>query len=277
MIKRIVVLTLTSLLFLNPFVNNSKIKADEQIQISTQVNISEPIESNSTSERIYITDKITPHTYIKTTNLDVLYEYIMEYQNRKDTAHQMAEMARTLGYDDSHIIIQLAKMEWEEANNLYNKYCEDYNFWSSRKEEYPVATEIWLFLKDLGYNDYVCAGIIGNLMAEVGGNTLDIQYWLYGGKIHYGMCQWNTTYYSSIVGGDLEEQCYFLRDTIEYEINTFGYAYKKDFSYEKFLALQDAEEVALAFAKSYERCNSAYYSVRKKNALKAYEYFVREE
>ena len=42
------------------------------------------------------------------------------------------------------------------------------------KDEYPEAYKIWHYLKKLGYNDYVCAGIMGNIMAECGGQTLNI-------------------------------------------------------------------------------------------------------
>ena len=41
-------------------------------------------------------------------------------------------------------------------------------------------------MKELGWNDYVCAGIVGNLMAEVGGQTLNIDPQL--GNSYYGIC-----------------------------------------------------------------------------------------
>ena len=50
------------------------------------------------------------------------------------------------------------------------------DFWNERKIKNPIATEIWLYLKKQGYNDYVCAGILGNIMAEVGGQTLNIRH-----------------------------------------------------------------------------------------------------
>ena len=128
-------------------------------------------------------------------------------------------------------------------------------------------------MKDLGWNDYVCAGIMGNLMAEVGGQTLDIQYWLQGNG-YYGMCQWNKAYRSGVWGADLTGQCDFLRDTIKYEIDTFGYAYKKGFNLNSFLALSNERDAALAFAKCYERCGSGTYTIRQNNAEKAYDYFV---
>ena len=87
---------------------------------------------------------------------------------------------------------------------------------------YPEATKVWTILQDYGYNDYVCAGIMGNLMVETGGNTLDLDpdlvYYSY-----YGLCQWSYEYFPSVWYSSLEEQCEFLHDTIEYEINTFGF------------------------------------------------------
>lgn len=88
------------------------------------------------------------------------------------------------------------------------------------------------------------------------------------------MCQWNKAYSEGVWGASLEEQCAFLRDTIAYEIDTFGYAYKKGFDYEDFLQLTDCKQAALAFAKAYERCGSGSYAVRQKNALAAYNYFI---
>ena len=43
-------------------------------------------------------------------------------------------------------------------------------------KEYPAATVIWITLKEEGFSDEVIAGIIGNLMAEVGGQTLNLNY-----------------------------------------------------------------------------------------------------
>lgn len=44
-----------------------------------------------------------------------LQDQISACQIVKDTAHQMAECARQLGFDDSHVIIQTAKAKWQEA------------------------------------------------------------------------------------------------------------------------------------------------------------------
>lgn len=147
--------------------------------------------------------------------------------------------------------------------------------WEAKAKQYPVATEIWLYMKDLGWSDAVCAGIMGNLMAEVGGQTLNLKPYLYGENGgYYGICQWSLYYNPKIKGADLKTQCNFLRDTIQKEMNTYGYKYASGMNYNKFLQLTDPKDAALCFAKSYERCASFSHSKRQVNAEKAYEYFV---
>ena len=200
----------------------------------------------------------------------------------QEAAHELAESARKLGWPEESEPIASAKNEWWNAQLAIEVYDARYKElyaeseeakWATKAAEYPAATQIWRYMKDLGWNDYVCAGIMGNLMAEVGGQTLDIQYWLKGNG-YYGMCQWNKAYRSSVWGADLVGQCDFLRDTIKYEIDTFGYAYKKGFNLDSFLALSNERDAALVFAKCYERCGSGTYTIRQNNAEKAYDYFV---
>ena len=141
--------------------------------------------------------------------------------------------------------------------------------------KYPVATEVWKYMKALGWSDAVCAGIMGNMMAEVGGQTLNLNYRLYDSTgNYYGLCQWSSRYYGQIHGADLQTQCDFLRDTIKKQIDIYGKRYASGMNYKEFLKLEDPKEVALCFAIAYERCSSATYSVRQTNAVKAYDYFV---
>ena len=199
----------------------------------------------------------------------------------KETAHKLAESARKLGWPEESEPIASAKNEWSNAQLAIEAYKARYQElyaeseeakWETKAAEYPAATQIWRYMKNLGWNDYVCAGIMGNLMAEVGGQTLDIQYWLKDNG-YYGMCQWNKAY-SNIWGADLETQCDYLKNTIKYEIDTFGYAYRKGFNLDSFLAMSNERDAALAFAKCYERCSSRTYNIRMNNAEKAYNYFV---
>ena len=215
------------------------------------------------------------------------------YKTQMDLAHQMAESARALGYAEDSNIISQAKEEWNKAFLLYSKAVEQEDKlaqesalalqlqqeqakWNERMEEYPVATTIWKYLKDLGYNDYVCAGIMGNIMVEVGGQTLNIRHDAYDASgYYYGICQWNRGSYKSVHGTNLNTQLEFLKNTIKYEFDTFGKAYGgSDFKYQNFLDLTNEQDAAYAFAKCYERCAAEYYGIRKTCATKALEYFT---
>lgn len=251
---------------------------------------------------------VAGHTMEKYTK-EELVTMIDEAKATKDHAHTMAESARALGWEDNDKLIKELQEMWHEADEDQVKYqgyldeilaneaeaarkAEEERLaaeaakkaaeeevrraeeakWATKAAEYPAATQIWRYMKAQGWNDYVCAGIMGNLMAEVGGQTLDIRYTL-SSSGYYGMCQWSRGY-SQVWGAGLETQCDFLRDTIKYEFDTYGFKYQKGFNFNSFLNMTDAQQAALAFAKSYERCGSGSYGVRQKNALKAYNYFV---
>jgi outer membrane murein-binding lipoprotein Lpp len=131
---------------------------------------------------------------------------------------------------------------------------------------YPNASKIWTFLKEQGYNDYVCAGIMGNIMAEVGGQTLNIEPYL--GNSYYGICQWGggrKTRLLNSFGSSLEAQLSFLAVELPEVIPTNS----------SFYSIQNEQQAALYFAQYYERCSSSTYSIRQQNATKAYNYFVR--
>lgn len=209
-------------------------------------------------------------------DLDLLNKLIKEQVANMEAAHQMAESARHLGYSEGHSIIELAVEEYNAANQKKIAYQQIYNelvsHWNRKVKEHPTAAYIWNYFRDLGYSNQVCAGILGNIMAEAGGNTLNINYDVKTSS-YYGICQWSKTY-SEVWGASLEEQCEYLEKTIQYELNTFGYAYEDGFDYEAFLELKNIEDVAIVFAKCYERCGSGSYDIRKKNAVAVYNYFV---
>ena len=223
---------------------------------------------------------------------DELVMLISENQLIKEKSHSMAQNARDLGWKEDDKLFKQLQNKWEEADKKEQKFQiqlteilvaeeaaeeekakqEAEARWKQKEAEYPNAAYIWKYMKNLGWNDYVCAGIMGNLMAEVGGQTLNIRYTATSPG-YYGMCQWNRAY-SKIWGAGLEAQCDFLRDTIKYEFDTYGFKYQKGFNFNSFLNMNDAKQAALAFAKSYERCGSGSYGVRQNNAIKAYNYFV---
>lgn len=133
---------------------------------------------------------------------------------------------------------------------------------------YAQATQVWNGLRKLGLNKYVCAGILGNIMAEVGGQTLDISRWpQYSQGTYYGICQWAGSRKQRLLnnfGPTLEDQIRFLSVEL-FEVIPKG---------NSFYNMQDEKEAALYFAKYYERCGSGSYSVRQSNATKALNYFT---
>ena len=219
-------------------------------------------------------------TYTK----EELVGLINEAQQVKDTSHEMATNARELGWSDGDNMLKEIKNKWHEADKEQKRYQAlldvilekeeraEEEKWAKKTAEYPAATYIWRYMKSLGWNDYVCAGIMGNIMTEVGGQTLNIDYTA-SSKYYYGMCQWSKGYYE-VWGTDLANQCKFLENSIRYEFDTFGFVYQNGFKFNSFLNITDAQQAALAFAKCYERCGSGSYKVRQNNALKAYQYFV---
>lgn len=216
-------------------------------------------------------------TRVETRDKGELESLISSTNEKLQAANDMLESCKTLGYDDDNPVVVLAnkevanaKADMEYYQTIYDEVLIELRA-AERMAEYPVATTIWNYLKDLGHNDYVAAGILGNIMAEVGGQTLDIQPTLSNGA-YYGMCQWKICYYPSISGLGTEGQLDLLANTIEQEFNEFGYV--SGYSYEEFLNIQDEQTAALAFAKTYERCGSGSHSVRQKNATKALEYFT---
>lgn len=144
---------------------------------------------------------------------------------------------------------------------------------SAPSGEYATAREIWNYMKAQGWNDYVCAGIMGNMMAEVGGSTLNLHPALYSpGGDFYGICQWSLYYCPEVEGMLLYDQLNYLTNTIESQINMFSGMH--GYTYNSFLQIQNAQTAAYAFAVAYERCASSTYSIRENNAAVAYAYFV---
>ena len=109
-------------------------------------------------------------------------------QKRKDLAHQMAECARELGYSEDSVVIQEAKRIWWEAD------AEEKKLLPVQEEPYPVARQVWEYLtEEMGLPDIQAAGILGNFMAECGGQSLDLQPYIYS-KGYYGLAMWYLPY-----------------------------------------------------------------------------------
>ena len=137
-----------------------------------------------------------------------------------------------------------------------------------------VASIVWNCMKKYGWNDIVCAGIMGNLMAEVGGQTLNLNYNSSGG-CGYGLCQWTSgrrNLLLSMYGSapTIEEQVEYIYKELT------GKGVRRQVSeqvYQSLLNASSPEECALIFAHKFERCGAAFVA-RQKNARKAYNTFA---
>lgn len=156
-----------------------------------------------------------------------------------------------------------------DVKSLLEMELEQYTRW---EQEYYYAYKTFEFLLINGYSREAACGIIGNMMIETSGGSLNLKPTVYNptGK-YYGLCQWNRSY--GIHGYSFEQQLEFLNSTIEQEFNTFGKCYKVNFDYESFKSITDPAQAALAFAKVYERCISSSYKLRQNAAIDAYNYF----
>ena len=221
-------------------------------------------------------------TYVESNDKAVL---TAELETCKDYEFRLINLMNNKEFvDERHLVEEelidvqgLASEYQEQISAIEAEEARIEAMWSEKSGEYPVATQVWRYMKEeLGWNDYVCAGVMGNMMAEVGGQTLNLQPYLYGhsGANYYGLCQWSSRYYPSIQGADVDAQLDFLASTVKKELDTYGYLFRNGLNYEAFCNLTDAEDAAMAFAKAYERCGSGSYGVRQRNAIKAYNYFV---
>jgi len=206
-----------------------------------------------------------------------------ESRHAQDVAHQMAECARELGYQEDHIIIREASNRWWAEQRVIEALHEQdtevaaipapepgVTITEAQKEEYPVACGVWRYLReDMGLNPYVAAGIIGNMMAECGGQSLNLQPYLCVNNF-VGLCMWYTPYTNGrlLYGADVTDQLEYLKDTLQTNIEYFG----GDYDY--FISLESATDAAWYFDEYYER--GGWHSVRARNAQTALEYFEED-
>nr|DAM44456.1 MAG TPA: Morphogenesis protein 1 wall, phi29, hydrolase, infection [Caudoviricetes sp.] len=143
--------------------------------------------------------------------------------------------------------------------------------------EYPEARLIWNTIKSWGYSDNVVAGIIGNMMAEVGGGTLaGLSNWHTDG-CGYGLIQWTSgrqRLLKQLYGArpNIEQQLQFIKNELTGQNGVNRQV--TEAQYNELLNAGSPEAAAMTFAKYYERCGSSYRAKRQTFARTAYNYFV---
>lgn len=243
---------------------------------------SEPVEEEKEQVIILNTvkvERVEPTTYDEA---NTCYQNIITLQ---ETARSVLEGLITLGYSEDHPAVIMMKTHVEDlAKDIqyyqeFQKKFEEIHKWEVRASEYPVATQVWQYMKnEFGWNDIVCAGIIGNMMAECGGCWTSDLHWQSDSSHGLGMIQWIGGRRNSIVekygnNPTVEEQLLFMRDEL-YGINEV----RRQVSEEQFNMIMNAqtpEECAFAFATYYERCAEQYRAPRRGYAKRAYDYFTK--
>ena len=147
--------------------------------------------------------------------------------------------------------------------------------WAERHAEYPVATEVWLMMKSFGWSDIVCAGIMGNLMRETGGDTLHLKPDAVSNS-GFGLVQWTGERYKDMCSKygqspTVAEQMEFMKDEL---YGTNGVVKQvTDSQGARIFEADTPEKCAGEFAVWFERPAYNDYSRRKANAEIAYYYF----
>jgi len=192
------------------------------------------------------------------------------------TAHNVAQQMRAMGYDEDNVVIRACQEWWRaekednpsqaaEAASSPQGASQDSYVSDAKRQAYPVAARVWTLLREAGLSEACAAGIIGNMMSECGGQTLNLAPGTYSGG-YYGLCMWSLYYFPEADGLGVDDQVALLLRTLESNISAGGG------SCAAFMASADARTAARYFSDYYER-PAVWSEVRADNAERALRYF----
>lgn len=272
-----IVTAMTITVFAGAF--SSTAKGNDETTIS-EANI--PSETASVEE-VVILDAVEVER-VDPTSYDHANTLVEEAENRLEIAQMILDGLTTLGYEPDHPAVVLAHTEVDNSTSDLAYYqekqveWEKIHKWEVRKAEYPAATEAWLIMsEEFGWSDTVCAGIIGNLMAECGGCWTQDLDWQINTKHGMGMVQWIGGRRSQLVAlyGEnptVRDQMMFMKDELYGSNGVTKQVTESQLN--EIMNASSPEECAYAFASYYERCASQHRAPRRGYARTAYEYFV---
>lgn len=181
------------------------------------------------------------------------------------------------------------KIEVDTNENLLQSTTESVDNTSAAVTvvEFPIAQYIWDRLIELGYSEYVAAGIIGNLVAEVGDpSTKDSNFdldWESNTGIEIGLCQWTQGRRQTIINryGNSPHYTNQIDYMIDELLGTNGIERQvSENQYQLIINASTPKEAAYYFALYFERCyrdetgrGKDSYNARQNKAQQAYEYF----
>lgn len=262
------------------------------IIISSTAVVGEPFNKDVVETTVETTEPIDVDTFIAEYFQDIQY---VEYETSVDASHAIVRI--NLYCDDlravanaipevepafSQEIARVTDIKVHLIDDCRDLHIEEEK-WEARSKEYPEATYIWLYMKNnFGWSDETCAGIIGNMMAEVGGGRLNLERWTkyINQPRPYGLIQWLGTRKQRLfkrygTEANVEEQLLFMRDELYGENGLKAQVSSKDL---KIILNEDGkqtpEKIAYVFADKYERCGNGSKAIRKTYARRAYEYFT---
>ena len=222
-------------------------------------------------------ERVEPNTYHEAS------EALAATLDRQDSIQMVYNNLITLGYPVDHPAVIMARIDMIRIENDISYYQEqvdlleeDYK-WELRAQQYPVATEIWLYMKnEFNWPDNVCAGVMGNIMGEVSGGSLKIPTKC-DSSGPYGMFQWlgsRKIAIKKLYGSQasIEQQLEFMYD----ELYGSDGVTKQVQNWQREAILDPTtkcEKNAMAFCKYFERPGGTGL-VRRKYARIAYDYFV---
>lgn len=218
------------------------------------------------------------------------YSYVSNL-SENDLYPMIEEIIEYIDYLESFSIDSTTLLDEIDAMNvLLEKYSLDLEtaiterqYFEKCAEQYPEATQIWFYMKEnFGWSDIVCAGIMGNIMAEIGGGSAEGALgfgdkWKIDKASGMGMFQWTAgrrKEIKTIYGNTptIEQQLDFMYNEL-YGSNGVTKQVKSN-ELEAILNADTPEKVAANFAQYFERCASFSYTPRKNYARFAYDYFV---
>ena len=136
-----------------------------------------------------------------------------------------------------------------------------------------IAQQVWDAMKAKGWDDEVCAGILGNMMAECGGGTLKLNPFANGdGGTSFGLCQWHN-------GRKIEMLKFNNKNynttnnlpTIEHQIDFLEHELKQ-YDIKLIDTNKTCKEVAYEFCVKFERPNNKYKKAEQRKQLAAIAY-----
>lgn len=231
----------------------------------------------SSTQFVYIADLNSNENVAQREALHAHMEHLTIIMNELDVnAIDFLEASQKLADEIARLqgLVQQYEVEYKQLADVIEA-----EKWAKRAAEYPVATQVWLYMKnEFGWSDIVCAGIMGNLMGECGGEWSHDLDWKDDGNKSFGLVQWTSGRRAAIFAkyGPLptvEEQLEFMRDEM-FGTNGVTKQIFKDSYLDEIMNAATPEDCAYAFAKYFERCREIHWNERRGFAKTAYEYFV---